>query len=98
MAHRLTGIRTALAADRATVITAWVPGWYGPAADEALHAWTVRQILDSGPYIDRLFDEQPTYVGHMPHQEQPARVSNAIRAFTAGGPVGGVHGVARIVG
>jgi non-heme chloroperoxidase len=130
VAHRLTGIRTALAADRAKVITAWVPGWYGPAADEALHAWTIRQILDSGPYIDELFDEQAAYdprpslakphvpirylhgsldtqvplevsrqlasiapaeddlvildnAGHMPHQEQPARVSNAIRAFTA---------------
>jgi non-heme chloroperoxidase len=46
-----------LAADRATAVAGWVPGWFGPAVGPETHRWTTAQILDSGPYIDALFDE-----------------------------------------
>ncbi|HUB38635.1 MAG TPA: alpha/beta hydrolase [Streptosporangiaceae bacterium] len=61
MAHRLPAIRTALDADRAATVAAWVPDWYGPAIGDATQAWTTRQIVDSSPYIDRLFDDQASY-------------------------------------
>lgn len=35
----------------------WVPKWYGPAVGRGIHAWTIRQIRDSGPHIDVLSDE-----------------------------------------
>ncbi|MGV4925342.1 alpha/beta hydrolase [Streptomyces sp. BHT-5-2] len=38
--------------DRAGTVAGWVPGWYAPGTAPALIDWTVRQILDSGPYID----------------------------------------------
>jgi pimeloyl-ACP methyl ester carboxylesterase len=57
MAEQLDALRDALVRDRAAAVERWVPTWYGPAVGCAIHAWTIRQILDSGPHIDVLFDE-----------------------------------------
>jgi non-heme chloroperoxidase len=48
-------------ADRASTLAGWVPHWYGPAVGPAMHEWTVRQILDSGVFIDELFTEAATF-------------------------------------
>lgn len=118
-----------LASDRAATVTQSVTGMYTAAASEALRGWTIRQLLDSGPFIDRLFLEQADYdprpwlphlrvpiryihgrhdtavpvrvaeelaelspfghdlvimedSGHLPHQEQPGAVADAIRTFS----------------
>ena len=126
MTERLRKLRAALLADRAGTLAEWVPNWYGPAVGPPTHEWTIRQILDSGVFIDELLTEMMTFdpreiigdltvpitflhgrldaevplkvsqtlaalaprgeihviegVGHMPHQEQPAAVTTALRA------------------
>ncbi|MBH1937620.1 alpha/beta hydrolase [Streptomyces sp. AV19] len=50
-----------LAANRAGTVAGWVPEWYGPDAPAELARSTVRQILDSGVYIDAHFLEAVTY-------------------------------------
>ncbi|WP_372666625.1 alpha/beta fold hydrolase [Amycolatopsis kentuckyensis] len=47
--------------DRFGTVAGWVPGWFGPKASPALVDWTVRQLLDSGVYIDAHFTEITTY-------------------------------------
>ncbi|MEU4251162.1 alpha/beta hydrolase [Amycolatopsis sp. NPDC026612] len=47
--------------DRPGTLAGWVPGWFGPQAAPELIDWTVRQLLDSGVYIDALFTEATTY-------------------------------------
>ena len=42
--------------DRAGTFARWVPGWFTPGVSPALVDWTVRQMLDSGVYIDEHFD------------------------------------------
>jgi pimeloyl-ACP methyl ester carboxylesterase len=61
MADQLAGLRTALARDRPATLEQWVPNWFGPAVGDGMRAWTIRQILDSGPHIDVLFDEHARY-------------------------------------
>ncbi|WP_043263145.1 alpha/beta hydrolase [Streptomyces sp. CT34] len=54
--------------DRAGTVAGWVPGWYAPGTAPALIDWTVRQILDSGVYID---EHQVTAVAHDPRPALP---------------------------
>ncbi|MGH3867190.1 MAG: alpha/beta fold hydrolase [Pseudonocardiaceae bacterium] len=61
MAERLRELRVALLADRAGTLAGWVPNWYGPAVGPAMHEWTIRQILDSGVFIDELFTDAATF-------------------------------------
>jgi pimeloyl-ACP methyl ester carboxylesterase len=61
MTDQLDGLRDALVGDRAATLEQWVPNWFGPAVGDGMRAWTVRQILDSGPHIDVLFDEHARY-------------------------------------
>lgn len=61
MLDKVLRLREDLVADRAGTLAAWVPNWYAPRASTATVDWTVRQILDSGVYIDELFTECTTY-------------------------------------
>jgi pimeloyl-ACP methyl ester carboxylesterase len=61
MLDKVRGLRAGLLADRAGTFVKWVPNWYAPGTSPALIDWTVRQILDSGVYIDELFTECTTY-------------------------------------
>jgi non-heme chloroperoxidase len=61
MTDQLAGLREALVRDRAATLEQWVPNWFGPAVGDGMQAWTIRQILDSGPHIDALFDEHACY-------------------------------------
>ncbi|MEU9124378.1 alpha/beta hydrolase [Streptomyces sp. NPDC048506] len=54
--------------DRAGTVAGWVPKWYAPGTSPALIDWTVRQILDSGVYID---EHQATAVGYDPRPTLP---------------------------
>ncbi|MCR8572727.1 alpha/beta fold hydrolase [Streptomyces sp. Isolate_219] len=58
----------ALRRDRAGTVADWVPGWYAPGTAPALIDWTVRQILDSGVYID---EHQATAAGYDPRPALP---------------------------
>ncbi len=60
MADTLHQYVDALAADRATAVTASAKNMYA-SPSEALCAWTTRQILDASPHIDALFLEQTGY-------------------------------------
>ncbi|MFE2407347.1 alpha/beta fold hydrolase [Kitasatospora sp. NPDC059408] len=61
MAPQLNALLAGLAEDRAGTVAAWVPNWFGPASGPAVADWTVRQLLDSGVFIDALFTEALTY-------------------------------------
>ena len=61
MREQLDELMAALAADRAGTVSGWVPDWYAPGASPALIDWTIRQVLDSGGYIDSMFTEAMTY-------------------------------------
>ncbi|WP_431047200.1 alpha/beta fold hydrolase [Streptomyces sp. P1-3] len=63
-----TELVTGLCCDRAGTVADWVPGWYAPGAAPALIDWTVRQILDSGVYID---EHQATADGYDPRPALP---------------------------
>ncbi|MCK7625264.1 alpha/beta hydrolase [Streptomyces sp. RS10V-4] len=63
-AELVTGLRR----DRAGTVAAWVPAWYAPGTSRALIDWTVRQILDSGVYID---DHQAAAAGYDPRPALP---------------------------
>jgi non-heme chloroperoxidase len=74
MTDQLAGLRDALVRDRAAALEQWVPNWFGPAVGDGIRAWTIRQILDSGPHIDVLFDEHARYDPRpaLPHLAVPA--------------------------
>ncbi len=61
MLDQIHDLRKQLVDDRAGTIAGWVPGWFAAGAAPELADWTVRQLLDSGPYIDELFTECTTY-------------------------------------
>ncbi|KIZ18058.1 alpha/beta fold hydrolase [Streptomyces natalensis] len=88
--------------DRAGTVAGWVPGWYAPGTASALIDWTVRQILDSGVYIDDHqaaapdYDPRPTLPGlrvpiHYIHGELdvpiPLEVARTCAALTPGAEV-----------
>lgn len=61
LGEQMRDLLAALRADRAGTLAAIVPNWFRPDASAALHDWTVRQILDSGVYIDQLIADQARY-------------------------------------
>ncbi|MEQ0560834.1 alpha/beta hydrolase [Amycolatopsis sp. NEAU-NG30] len=61
MRETVHDLRRRLVDDRAGTLAGWVPDWFGPKAARELVDWTVRQLLDSGVYIDALFTEVTTY-------------------------------------
>ncbi len=61
MRELVQDLRVRLVDDRAGTLAGWVPGWFAPGASRELVGWTVRQLLDSGVYIDALFTECTTY-------------------------------------
>jgi pimeloyl-ACP methyl ester carboxylesterase len=71
----LAGLRD----NRAGTVADWVPNWYAPGAHPALIDWTVRQILDSGVYIDA-------------HVEQAARYDPRPRLPELRVPIQYIHG------
>ncbi|MEV4146365.1 alpha/beta hydrolase [Amycolatopsis sp. NPDC049691] len=61
MRETVRDLLTKLVDDRFGTVSGWVPGWFGPKASPALVDWTIRQLLDSGVYIDAHFTEITTY-------------------------------------
>jgi len=61
MRETVRDLLTNLVDDRFGTVSGWVPGWFGPKASPALVDWTIRQLLDSGVYIDEQFDGFLTY-------------------------------------
>ena len=61
MLDRIHELRRQLVDDRAGTLAGWVPGWFAAGAARELVDWTIRQLLDSGVYIDELFTECTTY-------------------------------------
>ncbi|WP_086839970.1 alpha/beta fold hydrolase [Amycolatopsis kentuckyensis] len=61
MLDQIRDLRKQLVDDRAGTLAGWVPGWFAAGASCDLVDWTIRQLLDSGPYIDELFTECTTY-------------------------------------
>jgi non-heme chloroperoxidase len=61
MGDKVPDLRKRLVDDRVGTLAGWVPNWFGPGAAPGLVDWTMRQLLDSGVYIDELFDEVMTY-------------------------------------
>lgn len=111
MAAELAALRTGLRVDRAATVAGWVPGWYQPGTSPHLVDWTVRQILDSGVFIDELFTEAADYDPRpllaaldLPvafvHGEQdtqiPAEVSRTLAAATPRAEFHLVHGTAHL--
>jgi len=61
MREQIPDLREQLVDDRAGTVAGWAPGWFAADAARELVDWTVRQLLDSGPYIDELLTECTTY-------------------------------------
>lgn len=57
----LRGLHARLRRDRVATLADWVPTWYAPDASPALRDLAVRQVLQSGVYIDAQFDGAVTY-------------------------------------
>ncbi|UOX89672.1 alpha/beta hydrolase [Amycolatopsis sp. FBCC-B4732] len=60
MLDKVHDLRKRLVDDRVGTLEDWVPNWVAFPAP-GLVAWTIRQLLDSGVYIDALFTEVTTY-------------------------------------
>ncbi len=60
MLDKVHDLRKRLVDDRVGTLEDWVPNWVACPAP-GLVAWTIRQLLDSGVYIDALFTEVTTY-------------------------------------
>ncbi|WP_171168229.1 alpha/beta fold hydrolase [Streptomyces sp. I05A-00742] len=88
-----------LRTNRAGTLAGWVPGWFGPDASPLLADWTIRQILDSGVFVDDQFhqalahDPRPALPGlrvpvHYIHGElshTPVAISRECADLTPGG-------------
>lgn len=61
MLDKVLDLRQRLVDDRVGTLEGWVPNWFAPGTARGLADWTVRQLLDSGVYIDELFTECTTY-------------------------------------
>ncbi|MFD9906479.1 alpha/beta fold hydrolase [Streptomyces sp. NPDC059063] len=101
-------LKESMVRDRAGTVAAWVPRWFAPGTSRALIDWTVRQILDSGVYIDELwftgsvaYDPRPVLPGlrvpiHYIHGELdteiPLDVPRACAALTPGAEVSVIAG------
>ncbi|WP_370966302.1 alpha/beta fold hydrolase [Amycolatopsis sp. cg9] len=60
MLDKVHDLRKRLVDDRVGTFEDWVPNWVARTSP-GLVAWTIRQLLDSGVYIDALFTEVTTY-------------------------------------
>jgi non-heme chloroperoxidase len=54
--------------NRAGFVADWVTTWYAPGTPPALLDWSIRQVLDSGPYIDAQIQ---ALVGYDPRPDLP---------------------------
>ncbi len=74
MDEQMEDLLAGLRADRAGTVAAIIPNWYRPGASPAVQDWTVRQILDSGVFIDQLITDQARYDprGHLGELDVPA--------------------------
>jgi non-heme chloroperoxidase len=57
----LDAITTRIREDRAGFLADWVPNWYARGSSPALAEWTIRQILDSGTFVEAHFAGVATY-------------------------------------
>ncbi|MFF5126087.1 alpha/beta fold hydrolase, partial [Streptomyces syringium] len=104
---RVGGLRRA-GAGRAA---GWVPEWYAPGTHPALIDWTVRQVLDSGVYVDgqlpafASYDPRPLLPGlrvpvHYIHGELdtqiPLDVARTCAALTPGAEVSMIAGAGHL--
>ena len=107
----LEQLRRDLRQDRAGTMAGWVPHWFAPGVEPALIEWTVRQMLDSGVYIDEHFDgfltydPRPVLPGlmvpiHYIHGELdtqiPVAVAEECAALTPGASVAVIPGVGHL--
>ena len=103
----LGGLMEALSLKRAAFLADWVPRWYAPGSSPALVDWTIRQILDSGTYIDdqltvlTTYDPRPqlpglrvptTYIHGQLDTEIPVQVPYECAAYTPGARVAIIAG------
>lgn len=79
MTDLVRSLRGDLVADRPGTLSGWVPKWFAPSTPSATIDWTIRQILDSGVYIDELLTESTGY------DPRPSLPSLEV-------PIGYVHG------
>ena len=107
----VAAILDALRTDRAAAVAGWVVNWFAPGTSPALVDWTVRQILDSGTYIDEHFAEFATYDPrprlsglrvpiHYIHgaldAQPPVAVADACAALTPGAEVTVIEGAGHL--
>ena len=57
----LASVLDGLRSDRAGFVSDWVAHWFAPGASRPLVDWTIRQVLDSSPFIDGHFPVFTTY-------------------------------------
>jgi non-heme chloroperoxidase len=57
----LASVLDGLHANRAGFVSDWVAHWFTPEAPRPLVEWTIRQVLDSSPFIDEHFPIFTTY-------------------------------------
>ena len=107
----LAKVDHALRTDRAPSIASWVVKWFAPGTSPALVDCTVRQILDSGAYIDEHFrafadyDPRPRLSGlrvpiHYIHgavdTQPPVSVAYACATLTPGAEVTVIEGAGHL--
>jgi pimeloyl-ACP methyl ester carboxylesterase len=106
----LDGLVADLRESRPATVAGWVATWYAPGTSTELVGWTIRQILDSGFYVDGQFtgaagyDPRPALPGlrvpiHYIHgelDEVPVEVARTCAALTPGAGVTVLPGVAHM--
>lgn len=100
-----------LRTDRAASIAEWVVNWFAPGTSPALVDWTVRQILDSGTYIDEhltafaSYDPRPRlgelrvpihYIHGALDTQPPVAVAKTCAALTPGAGVSVIEGAGHL--
>ncbi|GGR27529.1 alpha/beta hydrolase [Streptomyces netropsis] len=111
MPELLGGPVEGLRRDRAGTVAGWVSEWYAPGTHPALIDWTVRQVLDSGVYVDgqlpafTSYDPRPLLPGlrvpvHYIHGELdtqiPLDVARTCAALTPGAEVSVIAGAGHL--
>ena len=108
----LDAIIASIRADRTGFLARWVPNWFAPGTSPVLIDWTIRQILDSGTFVENHFgevvsyDPRPALPGlrvpvHYLHGELDAEIPLAVArecaALTPGAQVTAVPGAGHMV-
>ncbi len=93
--------------DRVNFVSQWIPNWFAPGTTPGLADWTIRQILDSGVFIDEQFrtfaeyDPRPRlaelrtpihYIHGELDAEIPVEVARVCAALTPGAGVTVIEG------